>query len=347
MSESITPEEPTDLASIEKEGEALREKLVAETEAANAGAPAPEPVKAEAETPEPEAEAATETSSEKDISISDKTRDEKGRFVKQEAKPEQAAAPEQPKDDSKYSKAKKDAERKDRSWKKLEEDKAEFQRQREEYEAQRQAYARQIQEQQRQAQKQQQSDITRFSPEEFERAAEWHEAKALEAVQNGDLDEHNKHINDAKIMRKAAKQSAQQQTEARQQQAQSDFTAQYEASFERACKENPELANPDTEIGKKMLAILQSEPVFQMLPNGFEKAYQLLQLRDKASGYDDAIARAEKAEAEIERLTKLSQPGAGAPAAPVSPEVDADNMPLDQLGKLVQQRVYSGGSLLR
>lgn len=310
--------EPVDtIESLEQEGAALREKLVADPVAAT---PQSETPPAEPEQPE----------------------------AAQPEQPEPTQPTEPTQQETKYAKAKKDAERKDKSWKALEAEKeltrkeqAEIQRQRAEFAANVRQY-----QQQQQSQRQQQ-DNGRFSPEEFERATDWYEKEAEKALQDGDLDKYRELNNNAKLTRRASKDAATKHAQAQQQQQQAEFVQQYEASFLRVVEKDKDAGDPDTETGKKIVSLFQEFPILQAIPNGFEVGYELLKMRDKATGYDatakerdDWKRRAEEAEAKL-------QPGAGGPASPIATIGNSETMPLDQLEKHLRNRAYAGEALVK
>ncbi len=249
-------------------------------------------------------------------------RDEHGRF---KAKSESA-----------YDKAKKEQDRQKSVLANFEEEKK---RERAAIAQERQELRQQMQQLQQMAQQRQQPQAQgpRFSSQHLVAAVDEFEATAIKALNEGDTETAQKNIDLARKARVAAQESyfAEQQE---QYQGQYQQHAQaWRNTAAEVIRQHPELADETTEQAKKMQQLLQAEPVFGEIPDGFAKAYGYLQMHmaAEASGLkDEKIASLEKQLKDLQERTGLS----GSGPSPRS-ERNTDDLPLDEQGEALRRQL--------
>jgi hypothetical protein len=268
----------------------------------------------------------------------ERPRDERGRFTKT---PEGADIPESERTDapvdkpdvakigdgkqtevkpeSEYAKAKKDAERKDRSWQALEAEKSQARAQ---IEAERRAIAEERQRLQQQAQPQRQQQ-SQYSSKDYAKFAQDCSKAATEARERGDYDEADKQADLAvKATQQAFAVSEQEQTTHYQQQAEFHAKA-WEQNLVQAMQAEPEIVKvmnggEKTPLANEVEKVLtEGAGIFERIPNGGSYAIQMAKLRLKAgaaSGLEETI---KKLTTENERLKGLTSINGSGPSGPV------------------------------
>jgi len=266
-----------------------------------------EPEKAEPEAKETkEPEKAAPDTEKPEGPLADRERDQLGRLlpVKKEPEPE--------KDDSRYEKAKKERARQESVLKNFEEEKR---RERESLRLEREAIERERQALRAQAQTQKSEIIGQdiygkpiYSSEALENAA-----RDFEASGQDDL---------AKLSRDAIPHSRKFEELQRIQY----FNDQRNAHIAEAVRANPDLANPDTPLYKEMANLYNEEahraqktgrkPLYELLPDFIPLATEIAQLRLRATSNDGLQEKLKTAQAEIDRLTRLTTLNGASPTAP-------------------------------
>lgn len=190
---------------------------------------------------------------------------------------------------------------------------------------------------QRLQQPRQQPQQPRFSSQHLAQAADEFEAKAVRLLKEGDPEQAQAEID----LARKARQAAQQSYFAEQQEAYQGAYSQHEQAWRNTAAQviqaHPDLADGETEAAKAMQALLQSEPLFGEIPDGFKKAYELLELRQsaaEASGLKEKVASLEKQLKDLQERTGLKGSG------PVShAERNLDDMSLDEQGDVLRRQI--------
>lgn len=247
---------------------------------------------------------------------------------------QQPPAPEQ-KTDSKFEKARKDAARRDESWKKLNEEKAQLQRDREEIERLRRQPAPPPPEAKKPV-----------GPTKDERG---HTADDYEEAAKGfDAD------GDADLAQRARAQAAalrQQDATAQTQAVATDQTAavrerfanDWRSDMETAIRAHPALGQPESADAKELTELLEHEPIFGQIPNGFSRAVEVLKLRREAAQAPGLREQVTTLKSEIERLTKLTQLNGGSPATPAGSKRFEDMSEAEQRDHLQRKAAAADG----
>jgi hypothetical protein len=226
---------------------------------------------------------------------------------KPEAGPKEAA-PTDAKEGTPYQKAQKDGERLDRSWKKLNEEKAELDRQRKEWEQQNRGTAPAPSAQQ------QPPTAAATGPYETRESREYDDAaKDFEA--NGEYDLALQASRRADALRKAEY--------ARQHQAKSaEARHLWETNAQKILDATPDLNDADTPIAKATREILQGAQHLYLVPDGFSQAVNAARWKVSATEADALRAENGRLKAENERLLKATQPAtdAGSSGPPPAPK---------------------------
>jgi hypothetical protein len=260
----------------------------------------------------------------------------KGEFPTQESAAKQET--EQPETDYAKAKAAKEQERQRSVLANFEQEK---QRARAEIEAQRQQLAQERALLQQQAAQGQQP---RFSSQHLWQAAKEFEANAKRLLQEGKneldqskLDQSDKQYALAEQTRQAAQESwFYEQQEAYQAQLQQHEQA-WKANCAQVIQQNPDLGNPESPVAQEMVRLLEQEPLLGQIPDGFKKAWELLQMRQaatEASGLREENAKLKQQLDELQKRTALK----GSGPTPHS-EKNLEDLPLDEQAEILRRGV--------
>ena len=200
---------------------------------------------------------------------------------------------------SKYEAAK---QRQDKTWQKINEEKAQLQRDREQLAREREEVARQRQP----AKAEPVKDASGYTADEYEAVAE-------KAIEDGEPDLAKAAYAKAKELRQ---QEAAQASGAPGKAQQERFASEWKADMEGHLKADPELLKVDSPIAKQLTALFKEEPWLNHIPGGFSKALGVAKLQLQAGKAQGLEVELGKAKAEIARLTKLTSINGGGPAAP-------------------------------
>jgi hypothetical protein len=202
-------------------------------------------------------------------------------------------------ENQKASKAAKEGERREKSWQKLNEEKAALKAEREALEQQKREL-----EQQRQQREQAQADTPKPNAE----ADEWDRvAKQLEEEGNAEL------AGRAKAKAKAARDAVAAET---QKQSQAKFVNEWNSHLEKLTSENPDLQNPETALYKTVAELIKSKPVLSQYAAGISDAVAYAKTKlaaDSVAGLQATIAEQKK---QIDELNKKLSPSGSFPTPP-------------------------------
>jgi len=237
------------------------------------------------------------------------------------AKPDDktAAKPEDKKegDDDKgtaYEKSKKDAERRDRSWKALEQEKTEFRAEKARIEADLNSLRQEVARlRQAPASQGPAKDKHGMSASDYEKLA-----KRYETEGNDEMAQAAKERAEALRQQPAATPADPFQTP--------DFQAAWQGNVQALVREDPTLADPKNPIVQAANALTQHPQYGKLLrsdPAGIRAAVEIARLQANAHAahtfkaeLDQTKSQLTKAQAEVERLTKLLQPRGSLPGGP-------------------------------
>lgn len=269
-------------------------------------------MKADAGEINPEEVPAVEAKPESDSPTDDATKEP---AKTQEAAKEPAKEPEtKPEDESRYTKAKKEQERQDRSWKKLEEEKAALRAEKEAIEKAKQDTEK------AKANAEVFRDDHGYSAEDYEAFAK--------SSEDPDLAERAK----LKAAELRGRESATKQNAARDQ-----FVSEWGKNLKEAIDQNPDLKDENSDMGKELKKVLAERPVFSMAPDGIKHAVEFVKLQ-RQSGLVSGLETENKAlKEEIARLNKLTGLGGGGPAKKPAAKSQDDMTPAEREADLIRQ----------
>lgn len=217
-------------------------------------------------------------------------------------------------DESKYSKARKEQERQDRSWKKLEEEKAALRAEKEAIEA---------------AKKEVETVKVKVKAfrDEHGYTAEDYDSFAKNAE---DVDLAERARNKAVELRK-------KEEETKANSSRDEFVAEWNKSLAEVLEEHPDLKDETSDMGKELKKVLAERKVFSFAPDGIKHAVEFVKLQRQSglvSGLETENATLKK---EIERLNKLTGiSGSGPTQRPSSKSFD-DMTSTEQAAHLKRQ----------
>jgi uncharacterized protein YukE len=272
-------------------------KWAAEQDAATDGQPASQPETVETKGPEtkgPEAD-------------TNKTGEESAKPGEQ-GKPEDAKPREEGKPETAYAKAQKEAERRDRSWKALEQEKSEFRQERTQLQSQLENLKREVQ----------QLRTASAGPAKDEHGAT---AETYDRLARKYRDEGNDDMAEAAQAR--AENLRRQTPVADVGGPASPGSPEFQQQWQRTTKEliaaEPALGDPNNPIVKAANTLLSDQTwagFFTTRPDGIRAAVEVARLIERSSRLDVMQKELDAAKAEAQRLTKLTAPRGGHPSAP-------------------------------
>lgn len=298
----------TDTLTVDAEEQAMRD-LGRETDAEQGR----EPAESAAETPEPQApeptpepqpeveqppEAPVQEIAKADTErVRERQRDEAGKFVKPETD---------------YSKAVKEEERKDRSWRALQAEKEQFRTAQTQWE-----------EQQRMAQLEATRQQYQPLKKEGLTAQEYYQG-AQRFEQEGD------HENALKAYKVASEMAqAEQQRYGQMQEVEAEY--QWRLGMQQAGQAFPEIWNPDSPISAHLQRIIGQNPWIYRVPQGFQRAAEVANMLTHEGLLKEKEDEIIVLKAELEKYRRKGQPAKGGYAAPRTGEKDFDEMGLDEM----------------
>jgi hypothetical protein len=237
-----------------------------------------------------------EESQTEEQSSTEETPDNQGPETKKAEKHDEQSTEEQSQEESKYAKARKEEERRDRSWKKLEEEKAALRAEKEQYEQDRSQIATE------KAKAKEYRDPNGYTAEDYEKFA--------------------KETDDPSLAEEASKRAEKLRGEAseiRNKVAQDEFIKGWKDNLEYLLEKDPELKNEESNIGRDLKRILAERPVFSTSPDGIKHAYEFAKAMQSASLVSGLKDQLNKLTAENERLNKLTAVSGSGPSQKVSP----------------------------
>jgi hypothetical protein len=314
--------------NLDAEGQRLR-ALAEKADMSGETTPEPEDVKPEAEKPEDSAK----DNQQRAADAEQKTEATKSDSPEASAEPKSSYQARK----SERDKAADDAKRLADNWKKFDAEKAAIRQEVAQLRAQFQ------QQQQTQAQAQAKAQGPRFSSQHLAQAVEEFEATGLKALNEGDTETAQKNFDLAKKARVAAQESYFAEQQEQYQGAYKQHEQAWRNTASQVIQAHPELADQNSDVAKKMQQLLQAEPIFGEIPNGFAKAYDYLQMHiaAEASGLkDEKIASLEKQLKELQERTGLS----GSGPTPRSERNIAD-LSLEEQGQALRRQVAEADRL--
>jgi hypothetical protein len=225
---------------------------------------------------------------------------------------------EKSKPETKFEQAKKEADRRDKTWKQIQAEKAAVR-------AEAAAIAQQRQE--LSAERQRQAEQARTSPDgrsqytaqEYLNASADFKHQAAAVLE--DNPEQAKKLLD--LSDKAAAQAQQAyQAEASQYQEveRNKFAKTYDQTVAQEFEKNPELQDPANPIHGKLKTLLETEPIFQITADGFSKAHRVAQLLLAEESVSELKEKNKQLEAEVADLRKRTGIKGSGPTSQSSPK---------------------------
>lgn len=230
------------------------------------------------------------------------------------------------KEDSAFAKAKKDAERKDRSWKALEEEKARV----------RQEAERVNQQWHEIEQRRNQAAPDTFTSKQYDDAAVDFRKLAREQMARGEVDEAAGNFDLATKASEAAGKVRETEQKAQFEQQKGGFEQTWRGHMDATIKEIPELANRESPLAKELTTLFQQEPVFNFIPDGFRKAVGVAQLRLAAAEASGLAEKNKQLTAELAKYQRLTALDGGSPTSHVGPK-PFEAMTEDEQGAYLQR----------
>ncbi|WP_043586941.1 hypothetical protein [Geminisphaera colitermitum] len=226
------------------------------------------------------------------------------------------------KSESAFTKAQKDKQRRDDSWKALNQEKEALRQK----ETQWQAQVAQLQQQVAELKKS--APVIPAGPVKDEQGCTAEDYDTLARSYDGE--------GETKLAELARERAAALRAKAQQQQQQSsgqpsapsqaphttpEFQAQWKANAAQIVAANPELASAEHPLFKRVQALIGDQTYGRLLmshPSGIFAALEVAKMQEAAAGAEALKQELTKAKAEIDRLNKLTQPLGGQPGGPTA-----------------------------
>jgi hypothetical protein len=290
----------------------------------------------------------------------ERPRDELGRFTKTEAgedipeserKPAEPTKPDETKPESDYVKAQKKKEREESVLKNFQKEKEEFRAETERIRQQLQREAAELQRarEQRTAPNATAGNRPRYSSAELWEAANDFDSRAEKAFTDGDPEAFKESLRLSREARQQAGQVYQLEQQAAQQAQTRQFQSVYAQVIDQAMKAEPELAKPDSELSKSVQTLLEQEPVFSHIPDGFAKAAQVAKWKigyEKSTGLISGLEEEnKKLKAENARLNGNLSLNRSGPSGGPTPPKRFEDMSMDEMRRELRGAAEHAGSL--
>jgi hypothetical protein len=289
-----------------------------------------------------------EQSKDKTDKLNSKT-DTSGKESAANKKPEEAKV-----EETKFQRAKKDADRLDRSWKSLNEQKEAVRLEKESMLAKEKAWDDRIKSLEKKlAETQAKPSTAEPKAEDYEQAAKDYREDAERLERRGDTEAADKLLQKARACERFANQKRQEarETEENQKKISSQaevekFTKEWDENLEKLKKsdEFKELENPDSPMGLEVRRLLRDNPVLSTYSGGIKDAAHIAKLQMAANslpGVQAKLAEVEKKYAELQSRMRIGPSGE---PEPPKQKVYGENMTLEEEEAfLLQQAAMSDG----
>jgi hypothetical protein len=198
-------------------------------------------------------------------------------------------------EESKYSKAKKDAERKDRSWKALNEEKEKLAAEREAIRLEKERIAAEKSATAKPSTPAADPKISKWTPEQLEESAEEFEAEGKWET---------------------AKQARLEAQRIRGEIA----TRTFWQNADKVVEQIPELKDANTPLGKEVKRLIHTFPAFMSIPDGFARAVEVAQAMQGSAEASALRTQVSELKQEIERLKKATAISGSPPSERSAPK---------------------------
>lgn len=242
-----------------------------------------------------------------------------------ETKPAPTEKPEGQKPESAFTKAQKEEGRRTKTW-------TEINAEKERQTAERQQLA---EERNRLAAERQQFEAERRKPaaEKPKYSAEEYEAAAADFEKQGKYDLAEEARAAAKQAREASAAPAKPAAPAAPAATpmnQEQFMGAWRSNLDMLSKAEPDLGNPQSELGKTTAEMLRTYPLLSTYPTGIRDAVGAAKLTIQARRVPGLEKKLAAAEAELGRLNSTNSLRASPPGRPPAPAAKIEDMPLDE-----------------
>lgn len=198
--------------------------------------------------------------------------------------PETKQADDKQVEESKYAKARKEEARKDKSWKKLEEEKEKFRLERESFNKEKENVKSTVF-----------RDDHGYSADDYENFAKTSEDPEL-----------------ADRAKEKALSLRKQEKETRENSERENFHKEWKQNLDKLLEEDDELKDESSDLGKAVSRLLKDHQVFSMRPDGILRAYDLAKAQRQAglvSGLNEEINKLKQENNRLNKLTGISSGG--------------------------------------
>jgi hypothetical protein len=232
-------------------------------------------------------------------------RDDNGRFKKKGEQPNN-----QQDGESKFRRAKREQERLEKTWQGVNQRKTDLDAREQEL-LRREQEIQQARQQRERQQAPEARKSARFGSREYMSAADDFEKLAQKALQDQDLEKAQENFQLASKTRAHAIKVAEEEYAEWHQSEQGRFDQSWEQNAKQVVKDNPELADATSEVGKAVQKMLNENPVLGLVADGFRSAYEAVKLQREAAAASGLREELKKAKDEVARLNKLVSPQGG------------------------------------
>lgn len=182
----------------------------------------------------------------------------------------------------------------------------------------------------------QQARAPRFSSQDLWQAADEFDKNSEKLLSEGDLDGAKAQLG----LARSARQSAQQSYYYEQQQAYHSQVEQHGQAWRANCaqiiEQNPELADTTSEVGQQMTQLLEQEPILGQVPDGFKKAWEIIQMRRDAAEVSGLREENEKLKQELKAERERTGLGGSGPTPHAEKVYNESNM--DEWGEQLRRQ---------
>jgi hypothetical protein len=228
-----------------------------------------------------------------------------------QGEPDKNAKPGEQGKESQYAKAQKEAERRDRSWKALEQEKAEFRQQEATLRTQLDTMKRELQQLQAARSAGPARDEHGATAETYDRLAKRYADEGNDEMAQAAQERADRLRRQTPVVHQPAAQAEQWKTP--------EFQQEWKRHTEELVAAEPALNDPQNPVLKAANTLLSDKnwaPYFLARPDGIRAAVEVARLVEKSARIDAIQKELADAKAENQRLTKLTSPRGSHPSAP-------------------------------
>jgi len=252
----------------------------------------------------------------------------KGSLPKADATAEKPAP-----DAANKSKFAKERERREKSWSEINAEKEAFKAEKQALETEREAFRKECEASEarlKRAAEAAERDEHGYSASDYERASE-------QFQKDGDTEMAGMAAQAARALKAKSEENVRRSRV-------EQFQNAWRDNLSNAEEKEPDLKDPQSELHKEVLSVLNGFPLLQHVPDGVLKALEAVKVQRRAAQADKHEAEAGRLRSELESLQKKLSVNGGTPSEPLAEEKPFDSLPLEEQRRRLRAEFARAGA---